>query len=350
MQYAEFLPRLNQITISVSELGVSSDKVSKVELETGNSVCIFVSDSSTPLRIRLPIDVENIQLRSRRVIESTLTLSLAVTAAPREVEAEKETVEKWSCKWLSLRTPRVDGKNRFEFVCRSCQLPLIQSGNHVFKDMPTEFWYEFMDFWHCHKPEVDQPTDKDYGVLKPADAKTIIIGSFYLLQSENPNIEKSQDDDSGTLVCKRCRHALGTVYQNNVLRILKWRISLRYNNNESRDTSNYSAVFYVFDLLSNSISSHATRKFKLKVENGFLYLWVMSTDVDIAIGDRVLRNSLKIWVSSQLPSDESKHYEEIEIPYEDARDCFLQSLSENTIIPALQVGPTSYSVSVISPS
>lgn len=41
----------------------------------------------------------------------------------------------------------------FSIECLNCKQKIISKDNcQVLNDMPSEFWFELMDYWHCHKP------------------------------------------------------------------------------------------------------------------------------------------------------------------------------------------------------
>lgn len=42
-------------------------------------------------------------------------------------------------------------------ACRSCKNTLVKESIPVWKDLPSENWAEMMDFWHCHKPNTEDP-------------------------------------------------------------------------------------------------------------------------------------------------------------------------------------------------
>ncbi|KAK6464023.1 HECT-like ubiquitin-conjugating enzyme-binding-domain-containing protein [Scheffersomyces coipomensis] len=95
-----------------------------------------------------------------------------------------QTSQRWSCKDLKVKTPKseVGNYNEFTFNCSTCEYVIIDSKDFKFLDMPSEFWYELMDYWHCHKPDNHDHHEKNYnGSLKPPNDKTIVIGSNYLL-------------------------------------------------------------------------------------------------------------------------------------------------------------------------
>ncbi|KAL8749718.1 MAG: hypothetical protein Q9184_006697 [Pyrenodesmia sp. 2 TL-2023] len=64
----------------------------------------------------------------------------------------------WTASWMRQDT---------QVACQSCQSLLVKDSVKTWKDLPSENWAEMMDFWHCHKPDTEDPLDhKATGPLK----------------------------------------------------------------------------------------------------------------------------------------------------------------------------------------
>ena len=88
---------------------------------------------------------------------------------------------KWSKKEL------IESKG-FRILCLTCRTDIINEQN-CFKinEMPSEFWMELMDYWHCHKPH-DISKENEYSVrynsLKPLKGEILLGSAFFLAQQD----------------------------------------------------------------------------------------------------------------------------------------------------------------------
>lgn len=361
--HAEYLSKLGQMSVTVQvQTDLKLQQVLDIKLISTDTMSININDDGnnikSPLQIRLPVCISQFSIKSARVVGRNLALSLSVQTiekCDKNEKASNEIVDDlWSCKWLKSETPTIDKKNVFQFVCFKCKHLLIDSQNHVFKDMPNEYWYELMDFWHCHKPETGEFNDKNFNTLKPSDNATVLIGSYYLLQLHNEYLEISKLDPS-VYICRNCGNEIGEKYQN-IVRLLKWHISLQRLELLGRDVVflDYNPLLYCIGLLKNKVNSLAIRKFQIEKNDkhhyidGPMYIWIISTEVDVTIDGSTIHDGLKIWYTTQeLPPDEATGYEEIEIPYKEARDSFFATVKKNTIKNDMSIKGSIFSESYI---
>ncbi|RCK55466.1 hypothetical protein Cantr_04109 [Candida viswanathii] len=346
MYFTEYLPRLNTISVvtDVSE-DFKLEEIASVSLITPQELSIQAKDAP-PIKIKLPVSITEIKISGVRLSNNTLSFSIKLSGTSQDtVPFTDQTIEQWSCKDLT-KTPKLGSHHSFKFVCRNCQQQLIDSSRFNFKDMPSELWYEMMDFWHCHKPENHEEHKKDYkGVLKP-DGGTIIIGGYYLLERENPGIVL----EDVTLVCKKCRWSLGEMYQD-VMRIFKWNILLEYEENGLVVRENYNPGLFVYNLIVDKVNSTASRKFKVVVDRKEEYLWVMNLGVNVCVGGVVHDNALKVLLADKVEKEDD--YELLDIPYGQISKDFIQDLSAtNKLLPksiqSLSMGSNKFIVSYLS--
>lgn len=347
MYFTEYLPRLNSISVvlDVSD-NILLEDILGVSLSSPQELSIQLKQSSSLIKINLPIPIKELIISGVRLSNNTLSFSIKISELSQQcVSFTDQTIDQWSCKDLS-RTPKRNSHHDFEFICRNCHFLIIKSCNFNFKDMPSELWYEMMDFWHCHKPENYEEHKKDYkGILKPA-GNTIIIGGYYLLERNNPNILQNEDK----LVCKSCDNLLGEMFQD-VMRIYKWSILLEYKHGNQQIRENYNPGLYVYNMMVDQINSSASRKFRLDMNDKPKFLWVMNLGLNVCVDGTVHNNALKILITDKV--DKEDDFENLDIPYTEISTGFLQDLEKtNKLLPKsiqhLSIGSTKFIISYLS--
>ncbi|KAK6203193.1 ubiquitin-conjugating enzyme E2-binding protein [Scheffersomyces amazonensis] len=322
MYVAENLTRLNKISVVTEYDGQTVESIGRFSM-SGQDIEIENKNSKYITKIHLPIIIqEQEQPRISGLSIPTggiLSFSLNLSSNPNDSHDHGEsfmtqTNQLWSCKDLKLKTPKIDTYNQFNFNCLSCNNILIDSKNYKFLDMPSEFWYELMDFWHCHKPDNHDEHDKNYNAsLRPPDDKSIIIGSNYLLINKCEKIEIL----NAKVICHQCKSLIGEIYENTA-RIFKWKIYLSYEKS-GKIKETFSSYFFVYDLFINRINSTASRKFKFIIDNVAYYFWVLGVGINVSVEEEVLGNALKLVFRSndqvdQLDQDDDDEYEYLAIP------------------------------------
>lgn len=346
MYSVEYLPRLNQLSIEIED--VVSNAITGVRLEEERLILISV-EGHDPIKVESPIAFTSATPTSIKVQKSKLLISLKVDPQLDSGLANdtENGPDKWSCGWLNKHTSKMGSKNKFQFRCSNCQNQLIDSFSFVFKDMPGDYWYELMDFWHCHKPENNQPSDKDYGILKPKDDKTIIIGSFYLLQTVNLSLQLVEESEEAIYICKICHQVIGDRFQN-VIRLLKWKLNLTYGKESQASISTYDPLLYAVNLFITKIQSLALRKFVIDINEKRVFLWILNIDIDVTIDGRILPKCLKVlWFFNKDDEKIGNDYEKTEILYKEVADNLLAALQNNTINSTVEIGSINYLVSYI---
>ncbi|KAI5958179.1 hypothetical protein KGF57_002534 [Candida theae] len=350
MYSVEYLPRLNQLSIEI--VGNKLDAVTGIKVEEGKDISISIKSLDDPVKVRCPIVITTATPTSIKLQGTKLLICLKVDPQAAwqitsQAAGEESGPDKWSCGWLNKRTSKTGSKNEFQFTCSKCQSPLVDSLRHVFKDMPGDYWYELMDFWHCHKPDNNQPTDKDYGILTPKDDKTIVIGSFYLLETVNSSLQLIKENGVALYACKTCRQPIGDEFQS-VIRLFKWKLNLVYIKDNQRLVSTYDPLLYAVNLFNTKMQSSAVRKFAIKVNQETLCCWIINTDIDVTIEGRILPKCLKIWWYSVAQGDKiDSSYEQTEILYQEVVDILLETLLNNTINSIVGISTINYQVSYI---
>lgn len=346
MYFSEYLPRLNSISVV---LDVNSDfkidDINRISI-VGELLSIELKNN-TPIRVNLPDKASQTSITGMKLTNSTL--SFGVKMHEKELDSTvpftEETIDKWSCKDLS-QTPKIGRHHKFRFVCKNCNSELIDSSQYDFKDMPSEQWYEMMDFWHCHKPENHEEHKKEYkGVLKP-DNKTIIIGSYYLLEKSNGHINKMQN----SITCKKCGQLLGETFQD-ALKLFKWCVELQFESKNTIHKEQYRPGIFIYNTILDKINFSAVRKFKIEVETQSKFIWIMSLGLNVVIDGKVCHNALKVLYADNVSKEES--YEPLDVPYPEVAKLFLNDINMiNSLMPvsmrSVSIGTDNYLVSYLS--
>lgn len=311
MIYSEYLPRVDSVSVfldfdeqvkDINQIFLESDDVLKVVTKVEYS-------------ITLAHRVKQLKIQRLNLINSCLQITLLVgdvdsTTNNDNVDSFLNThLDKWSCKDLQRITPKIEGSNVFEFTCKYCQSVIVNSKEYKFLDMPSEYWYEFMDYWHCHKPHSDEKYDKNYGQLKPPNEFTVLLGSHYLLLHENDNLTTRD----GLALCKKCQKSLG-VETSTLSKLFKWNLQLNYDGHQQQ----YPYRMFLYNLIVDKVNSHAARKFSFEFDNKIWYLWVTNIGLDVSINLEKLKNTLKMlyYYTDLNTCENDSEYESIDIPSE----------------------------------
>lgn len=304
MYIAEHLPRLGQISV---KLDFSDDpkSIAGIGIRQANLLVQASNTYSIPLPITETNLLESAKIKLANVAKDSISITLSVNSSNPDLDSSfmsfsQSDHQKWSVKDLVRKTPRNSEKlNEFQFCCAQCDNQIINSSEFKFLDMPSEFWYEMMDFWHCHKPHEHHhnENDKNFNTkLVPAKGN-VHIGSLYLFMSGVPSS------------CLKCGEILGTE-DNQAVKIYKWKVNLKYGD----VTESYSPHAFVFYSILDKVNLSATRKFSIKYEESVLNLWVSNLGLNVSVTNRpVMRNALKLLCVEQPGSTED---EVLEVPRE----------------------------------
>ncbi|KAG7192829.1 uncharacterized protein KQ657_001286 [Scheffersomyces spartinae] len=299
---AEYHPRINTITVSAQRetpiksisinhglclLGDQND-ITKYTLPavrddfTHSYVITKVNATPSSDIINVSIDVKSDQQRS-----SPPTINSFV---------EHQLISKWCCKYLQLHTPQdgVTRTNEFRFVCGQCSNSIIDSKEFKFMDMPSEWWHELMEFWHCHKPHdnSDGALNNYNGILKPK-LGSIIIGTYYLLINSEQQHTLPLSIVAETVCCSKCSFKLGEYNkQGQFFKIMKWHINLSYNDGT---IEKFKQNIYLYDVLMDRLNITASRWFQTKLnDDQWLHLWLINVGSLVIINGKSLTNALKL--------------------------------------------------------
>ena len=147
--YSELLHNIRQVTIFATLPSVANDSTNLELLSDRRS--FSVSHEGRNATLELPCQVANtgiVNLPAPKLRELSFRLPVAEDVRePVNGESPDEEIAPWPA---SVMTPET------EVACRSCRNIVIKDTVSVWKDLPSENWAEMMDFWHCHKPDVEE--------------------------------------------------------------------------------------------------------------------------------------------------------------------------------------------------
>lgn len=269
MYHAEHLSSIGQVSITLDFPHAKKD-VKGVAIQN-NTVYIVAPKQYA---VQLPGTFVQANIASYSLHNGTLSLKVAVK---RHDSLFMSRHLLWSAADLLQKTPKNASRvNLFSFHCARCGARLIDSESARFSDMPSEFWHELMDFWHCHKPHEPHHlhNDKNYSTLAPSKL-SVLIGALYLFTQTAPmcacGFAIGERDDVGT-------------------RLHKWNLTLKY----AETTEEYPPYAFVYNALYDKINSTAGRRFAMKCGSSCLDVWVVNVGIDAQVTSLRLRNALKV--------------------------------------------------------
>lgn len=280
MFLAEYLPRLEQISIKID----FDQPISDINGAGIRNNCLVVQTLQNPYSIPLPTD-KLAEAKITHISSDNGTLSINISVGTPQIKVDgsfmslaSSDIQLWSVKDL-LKTPRdAHNVNQFTFSCAKCGHQIVDSTKEKFADMPSEFWHELMDFWHCHKPHEDHHNDnsKHYGKLVPRPGN-VYIGASYLLML------------GSTGDCPECGVSLGDI-DDGCVKLHKWNLKLCYGNK----SETYPPFAFAYYSLLDKINSSGSRKFLVKNGDSSFLLWVANLGLSVTTSEASRSNSLKI--------------------------------------------------------
>ncbi|KAI1003172.1 hypothetical protein K3495_g5032 [Podosphaera aphanis] len=147
--YAELLSNIKQISILAS-LDTPSDASTSLKLsDDGHQVTLFHKGKS--LTLRLPgQSCSTFKLQPPIQGSTGISWRLPLAADSKYIARENalNSDVPWSAKIM---------KGTTELLCQACGGMILKKESVLtWKDLPGEDWAEMMDFWHCHKPNVEE--------------------------------------------------------------------------------------------------------------------------------------------------------------------------------------------------
>lgn len=228
----------------------------------------------------------------------------------------------------------------FELCCGKCQALLVSSKNcKKINDMPSEYWAELMDYWHCHKPPVaeDGTSFYDrYSKLSPLVGELLVGESFFLASANWLNCCCKTSAD--LIRCMKCEGILGKLNKDGLFRIQKWSVLLRTHDKIEQFPAEYSIISSIMNLLN----SNGSRYFLLKGEGGIrVVLWIFAVGIRVTLSEyRPESDSIKVFYIKSLNSEDvkydigSQNFEELTIDDAILKNFIEQLEEKNSQLPS----------------
>lgn len=326
MYIAEYLPRLGNVSIRL-RFKESVKDIIKLSITCNDGITnyLVVSTKLDTFTVKLPVKTpaNDLKVTAVNLLLGLLSITVALPTKQRPDTLISEgsfmnlvdsSLQKWSIKDLLRKTPKNnDNVNVFSLACKACDSLIIDSTTvNKFIDMPSELWYEMMDFWHCHKPHDHHNhshDEKNYnGNLKPG-VNDVFIGSSYLLVNRQRGW--NVNGQGSAVVCTNCSEKIGEVVEEDTWKLFKWNLKLKYGEN----TEIYPLYLVVYYFILEKINSTATRKFTISHDNDNLIIWVVNTGLSVTTETSELENCLKVLYYQSLESiidDDNAEYLEVD--------------------------------------
>ncbi|KAK9248916.1 ubiquitin-conjugating enzyme E2-binding protein [Lipomyces tetrasporus] len=278
--YAELLPHISQITLTMWPLTVVPSHLTRL---SSSKIYIKTTSDSAARTIVLPgrtaKDAPLSLQQSCQLNSNNKTGSLRVKA---EREERKEHISPLPARQLS-------GCKSVQ--CSECGVVLLKD-NMKYLDLPSENWYEMLDYWHCHKPDHQHGYEGGNAIsrdaLKPRKSLALVGLTYVMVVGDDICSERIKVSDTlpKMVACSACSCDVGIVdrLDQNIVKLYKWNLSL-----EPKSISNditlcrYSLEIFVTEMLLEIIEFHSTHQFGIAAlsdeETILCYLWVFNSDI-----------------------------------------------------------------------
>lgn len=280
----EYLPRIGTTSIVLQgfkEVNLKHFDTGKLEVE---------NEQGRLLKISLPFNPGKVISKSiARVGENEYSLTLK-SDGNRFARSSSDVMTLPQVKWTKSQLSSCSG---FKLACIQCNVDIIDQQNcTTINEMPSEFWAELMDYWHCHKPEAK--TSGFYSLqknsLRPCLNEVLIGESFFQAHQETLRGRVQVKDD--LLLCSNCASLLGKLADDQMYKIYKWR--LRLSCAEFPDDT-FPPEQEIISTLLNCNRANSTRYILLTCGKRQLFIWLFAVGIEVTLpSNKILRKCLKI--------------------------------------------------------
>lgn len=315
MYFAEYLPRVGKVNITTSE-EITSLTTNSITLSNGEGFClpheILLDDIVTEKNETGVTSIRCRSLGGRRLLASKNVLY---------------SRKKWESDFFQAN------KNKVSTLFCSCGKPVIELNNYSYiADMPSEYWHELMDLWHCHKPTVVSAdaskqssrsplyTSEFNTELVPRENELLIGDSYFCLKMPDETVANL----GGEAHCAGCLKTLGKYNQkHHYYQLYKWQ--LRFSAHKKLLDDIYHPRDFITQSLINSIDSLGVRIYEIcSFSAQAITVWCFDLGVDIGLSDGTIeKNAMKILYKKGKPSLKNKqNVETLSVPQECFDDFF----------------------------
>ena len=161
--YAEYLRNIQQVTV-VASLPTVANPETAVHISPNGRLLRLIHGGKIST-IDLPAAVQdNACSRNLTIGTKDLSFRFEVTSDSQSQAVTGADTFQWSASRFTEKT---------EVACVKCKYVLVDSISQ-WKDLPSGGWAEMMDFWHCHKPSVQNGTSASTRLTKGYEASNTI--------------------------------------------------------------------------------------------------------------------------------------------------------------------------------
>ncbi|KAF5389621.1 hypothetical protein D9757_004143 [Collybiopsis confluens] len=84
-----------------------------------------------------------------------------------------------------LDAAQLSAENATSFICSSCSLPVIQSSQICYRDLPSEHWEELVDAWMCHSSQTlnENIIQNGRSGFWPESDQALVGGSYIIFEN-----------------------------------------------------------------------------------------------------------------------------------------------------------------------
>lgn len=311
--FAEFLPRLKTVSVCVE---YPSDEITSLQTDKDGANVVLKRSNQADILFRLPVrSISSFEIDVKSVSkDGYMAFKLPVCPNDSIVESAERsrTLDSlttkdaflWSAKELRAVKSEISEENTSQigFLCAKCKELLIPfSRVRRIDAMPSEFWSEMMEFWHCERPETGGPNSYEtvrerFGSFHPRKC-SLIVGSYYLVLNAG-DFHILPGANGGKYECPFCHTSLeSSLDSSGNDRFPKWNFLLR--NGKLEDAMSFPPYLYPFSVLMDNISSSAIRFFDVHLRNSdtSIVVWCFNFGLDVtsAQNGRIMHNCLKIF-------------------------------------------------------
>ncbi|ODV59844.1 putative polyadenylation protein ASCRUDRAFT_81737 [Ascoidea rubescens DSM 1968] len=300
-----FITELYLATKTTLEIHLSSSKVYKIPLPHQVD---YVAPDKVPLDL-LIYDTKNdcftVKLRSNK-------------------NFQKKSMGNPLLELSKIQVQNAKNFKKFKIFCLNCDSIIIDSEDiDKVLDKPKELWYELLDFWYCHRPDISSNLNPklNQSVLKPPK-DSLLIGSYYFQLNKSDfgksilsdsNIGKIDNGSNNSVLCSNCKTKIG--FQNpkedlDMVSLYKWSLKVTHINTipNADGTLNNTLnkikidLFYpyshAFNILLDSTVNQSTRCFCLSSNNKQILLFVSAIGSEITLTNyskECISNTIKVF-------------------------------------------------------
>lgn len=336
--FVEFLSRIGCILVIIEDvqevrlLEVDEETIS-IEFQNMESEVIYTMKMLLPGNFT--ISDRNVSFKSIEQNVFQLRLKAKCNDIVPSSGFDNEIQEKWCKRGLSQL-------GHFTFNCINCNNRIISMENFTrLNDMPSEHWEELMDYWHCHKPSINDANElgtslysrKFKHTLRPIKTELLFGGSNILCLPESLELETTINDKE--ICCKGCGNELGERTKDNLFKIYKWNLKL-YKNNEEYET--FDPIDDILMSLLNFAKEQSGRYISISYKETRLLLWLFNTGLHITTSEsHTLKDANKILYTTDNElinaTIQNHNIEEITVQSSPFQGCISELQQSNEALP-----------------